>query len=55
MNNEFGTISTLLFSIMPTLLVVSIIGIYAGAGIVQSGGMKTLGGGRGGATRMMGA
>ena len=54
-NNEFGSISTLLFSIMPTLLVVSIIGIYAGAGIVQAGGMKTLGGGRGGATRMMGA
>ncbi len=54
-NNEFGTITTLLFSIMPTLLVVSIIGIYAGAGIVQAGGMNRLRGGRGGAASMMGA
>ena len=53
-NNEFGAITTLLFSIMPTLLVVSIIGIYAGAGLIQAGGIGSIRGkARGGA--LMGA
>ena len=51
-NNEFGAITTLLFSIMPTLLVVSIIGIYAGVGVMQSGGAGAL---RRGGQAMMGA
>ena len=54
-NDEFGEITELLFSIMPTLLVVSIIGIYAGAGIMQTGGIGALKGRGGRAAQMMGA